>query len=150
MKTVAFSVLFAIFSLTSFAQTDSTKANPIISAFLSMNASTLSQHFDVTSPLNFSVNDCVNELDYTPVETFSSSLKIAQKVLSSIKDEVGTNASLTWADCFSVSVFWKDTPIAIVFILTKSDGTRMKINAFCTPEFKIRDVTIYLDSCNHF
>lgn len=149
MKTVAFSVLFSIFSLASFAQTDSTKANSIISAILSMDAKNIRLHIDKHSATNLAINDCVNILDYTPVETISDSQKAASDVIRLIKAEIGNTFTLTWADCISFE-YYKDTPIAIVFILQNLNGERMKINIFVTPDYKIRDITIYQNSCNHF
>jgi hypothetical protein len=149
MKTVAFSVLFVILSLTSVAQTDSTKANTIISSILSLDSKKLSSHMDPSGRVNIAINDCSNKLDYTPVKTITNPTLAAQETIEIVKKEIGSNFILTWADCVDFP-YYKDTPIAIVFILQNSSGERIKINVFVTSDFKIGDITIYQNSCNHF
>jgi hypothetical protein len=150
MKKLIFTIVVSIASLVSFAQTDSVKANAIIKSIADLDSKKMASY--LLKSTNLAVNDCKKEMyDFTPTPVEQGeNTAIAKKVINIITNEIGNNFTVTWADCFSVSDFWEDTPIAIVFILTKSDGTRMKINLFCTPEFNIRDVTIYLDSCNHF
>ena len=150
MKKLIFTLLVFCIGLFSCAQTDSIKANAIIKSIVDLDSKKTASY--LLKSTNLAVNDCKEEMyDFTPTPVEQGKNKaIAKKVIDIITNEIGTNFIVTWADCFSVSDFWEDTPIAIIFILTKSDGTRMKINLFADCSFKVHDVTIYLNTCKHF
>jgi hypothetical protein len=149
----AFLVFFSFFltyHFSAFSQTESPQANALIRDVLSGDVKLFSSHVIKGDTINFAVNDCRNELDYTPVEQFADLKGLSNAIHTIIREEVGSDYSVTWADVVDVKVLWKETPIAIVFILTNPNETRMKINIFCTDDFSIKDVTLYRDSCKYF
>ncbi len=149
LNSVLISLLLATVS-TAFSQTESPQTNALIRDVLSGDVKLFSSHVIKGDTINFAVNDCRNELDYTPVEQFADLKGLSNAIHTIIREEVGSDYSVTWADVVDVKVFWKETPIAIVFILTNPNETRMKINIFCTDDFSIKDVTLYRDSCKYF
>ncbi len=133
-----------------FSQTEVKEANTIIDDLLSKDVALFSAHLKKSEPVNFAVNDCKNELDYTPVSEYTDPKELLKAIFTVVGEELGDEGyTLTWAECVDFP-YYNDTPIAIVFILAKSSGQRIKINIFCKKSYAIGDVTIYRNSCTHF
>ncbi len=131
------------------AQCHIDKTNEVIQDFLLKNIHTFSKHLIIGQAVNLAINDCSNELDYTPVIKFFSIEKLIDTLNTIILNEVGGNYFVSWSD-YVLFKYYDDTPNVIVFILSSPTSERIKINLFCNPEFKINDITIYKNTCNYF
>lgn len=149
MKTVAFSVIFSVISLASFAQTDSVRANEIIASAISFEPARFGKHIDTSYLTGIAVNDCLVPFAIPPTKDIADPLQIAIELFLVIREEVGTKFKLDWADCLHFKYF-ADHPRVIVFILESPNGRRMKINIFATTDYKIRFVTLYRSTCTYF